>query len=146
MPFVLFLLITVTVQRVPADVAALADKAGIKEPILASCGAEWEGGRPGGFAVAVGNRDAGGRYIALHQDATAVQLGTFSRKPDLSCYTPAGALKLNQRIAESATIEGGIAPRWRTTVVCGFVDETTAVCWQYSPADARFVEVGGWTT
>ena len=109
-----------------ATLSALADKAGIKEPILASCGAEWEGGRPGGFAVAVGKRDAGGRYIALHQDATAIQLGTFRRKPDLSCYTPARALQLNQSIAESATVEGGIAPRWRTT---GYGHRSRSTTW-----------------
>jgi hypothetical protein len=37
-------------------------------------------------------------------------------------------------------------PRFNTTVVCGFLEDTVAECWQYSPDDRAFVKVGGWTT
>ena len=31
-------------------------------------------------------------------------------------------------------------------LMCGFIDDTTAQCWQYSPADRSFVRVGQWIT
>jgi len=31
-------------------------------------------------------------------------------------------------------------------VAADFVDETSAVCWRYSPADRTFVRVGEWVT
>jgi hypothetical protein len=46
----------------------------------------------------------------------------------------------------SDTIHGHLAPRWNTTIVCGFVDDTNAVCWQYSPADRALVKIGEWVT
>lgn len=149
LPIVLLLVATSVQPRarpVPADVAELSKKAGIQGAILASCRAEWEQGRHGAFAIAVSTREGRGRYLALHPDATAIELAAFNRQPDLSCHTPADARKLNLSLVASATIQGGIVPRWTTTVVCGFVDDTTAVCWQYSPAETGFVEVGGWTT
>jgi hypothetical protein len=67
-------------------------------------------------------------------------------QPDLSCYSPAQAQNLHQEIQRSETISGGIAPKFGTTVICGFVHPTTATCWQYSPAERVFVEVGHWST
>jgi hypothetical protein len=64
----------------------------------------------------------------------------------LPCYTPAEARKLNNAIAAAGTMHGEIAPTWSTTVICGFVEETNAVCWQYSPKDRAFLKVGEWTT
>jgi hypothetical protein len=66
--------------------------------------------------------------------------------PDLSCHTRDEARDLDATIQQSGTFHGRIEPRWNTTVICGFLDETTAVCWQYSPTDRRFVQVGLWTT
>jgi hypothetical protein len=73
-------------------------------------------------------------------------LGSFSGQSDLSCYTRARAEALDVSIRESETIRGHLTPRWDTTVVCGFVEETLAACWQYSPADRAFVKVGQWET
>jgi hypothetical protein len=84
--------------------------------------------------------------MVLQSDATVVELASFARGADLSCYTRAEAQKLNDTIARSATIHGEIAPRWTTAIICAFVDDTTSVCWQYSPADRVFVKVGGWVT
>jgi hypothetical protein len=39
-----------------------------------------------------------------------------------------------------------VAPAFSTTVVCGFVEETSAVCWQYSPAARAFIKIGEWQT
>ena len=74
------------------------------------------------------------------------ELATFKRKPDLSCYSRARALELSRAMARSETIEGRIAPRWSTAVICGFLDDTSATCWQYSPAANAFVQAGSWTT
>ncbi len=98
------------------------------------------------YAIAVPSPAAGGRYLILQRDAPAVELATYVGRPSLSCYTVAEAKKLNVTISQSETIEGSVAPRWSTGVVCGFVDATISVCWQYSPVDLRFVKVGGWTT
>jgi hypothetical protein len=133
------------VQKTPAELVALVAKARLDGTVTAWCRAEFRSGRPGAFAVAV-TRAPGGRYIALQEDGRATELASFSRKPDLSCYSRAEAEKLDRSIRQSETIHGQITPRWNTTVVCGFVDDTTAECWQYSPTDRLFVRVGRWTT
>jgi hypothetical protein len=88
----------------------------------------------------------GGRYLVLESDASVKELASFTPRPDLSCYSRAEAEQLSVTIGRSRTIHGHISPRWHTAVVCTFVDDTTAVCWQYSPDDGVFVEVGGWVT
>ena len=128
----------------PQELAALAAKAKLA-PIVMWCSAEFQSGQRGSFAVAVGDHGAG-RYLALAADGRATALSAFSGRAELSCYTRAEAEKLERSIRRSETIHGRIAPRWNTTVVCGFTDNTTAHCWQYSPADRTFVSVGGWTT
>ena len=87
-----------------------------------------------------------GRYLVLETDATVAELASFTRGAELSCYSRAEAEKLNVTIGQSDTIHGQITPRWSTTVVCGFVDGTMAVCWQHSPGERVFVEVGHWVT
>ena len=72
--------------------------------------------------------------------------GSFSGGADLSCYTRAEALRLDRTIRQSETIHGRVVPRWNTAVACGFVENTTAVCWQFDPTQRAFVSVGGWTT
>ena len=128
----------------PQELAASAAKAKLG-PILTWCRAEFQSGRQGSFALAVGDH-AGGRYLALDADGRVTALSEFMGRADLSCYTRAEAEKLERSIRQSETIDGRIAPRWNTTVVCGFTDNTTAHCWQYSPGDRTFVTVGGWTT
>jgi hypothetical protein len=133
-------------QPVPADLAALADKARLAAPIVAWCKGEFKGRRSAGYAVAAAPPDTGGRYLVLEADATATELAVFSGTADLSCYSPAEARRLHGAMQRSDTINGRIVPRWRTTVVCAFVADTRAVCWQYSPTHRAFVQVGEWVT
>ena len=133
-------------QPVPSELSALAAKARLEGALVASCRGQFRAGRPRGYAVAVAAERAGGRYVVIESDATVVELAPFVGGADLSCYTPAEARKLDRAIGESEAIHGQIAPRWRTTIVCGFVENTRAVCWQYSPASRAYVKVGGWIT
>lgn len=123
----------------PAAVRQAVESAGITSPIAAWCEGEFRAGQRG-YAVA-----AGGRYLVADGQAAA-ELGRFSGKPDLSCYTRAQALDLHRDLQRSDTVSGEIAPRFATAVICAFVEATTAQCWQYSPAQRAYVDVGGWTT
>ena len=84
--------------------------------------------------------------MVLGLTETAIELASFSGAADLACYSLVEAKRLNESIVGSKTIHGGISPILNTTVVCGFVDNTSAVCWQYSPAQSAFVKVGEWVT
>jgi hypothetical protein len=133
-------------QPPPAELQALAAKSGAKGSIAAWCRAEFRARHPGAFAAAVASGEEGGRYIALDTDGHATELASYSGQPDLACYTPEAARKLDATIKESETIHGQVTPRWKTTVVCGLTDDTSATCWQYSPAERAFVKVGAWIT
>ena len=133
-------------QEMPSELAALVAKARLNGSVAAWCRAEFRSNHPGAFAVGVTSADRGGRYIALDSDGRVTELGFFKRNADLSCYSRARAEKLDVTIRQSNTIHGHITPRWNTTVVCGFIDDTSAECWQYSPADRAFVKVGQWIT
>jgi hypothetical protein len=133
-------------QPVPSQLSALAAKARLESPIVGWCRGEFRPDRSGAYAVAIQPAASSGRYLVVEADATVLDLASFPRSADLSCYTPAEARKLHASITQSATITGRIAPRWRTTVVCAFVDDTHAVCWQYSPRERAFVKVGEWLT
>lgn len=137
---------TVVPQTVPGDLSALAAKARLSTPVVAWCRGEFQRGHRGAYALAVAASAAGGRYLVVDEDATVTELASFTNKPDLTCYTPVEARKLDASIHRSDTIHGTIAPRWRTTVVCAFTDNTASVCWQFSPDDRTFVRVGGWST
>lgn len=127
------------VAQAPANVRQRAEAAGITAPIAAWCQGQF---RPGqrGYAVA-----AGDRYLVIDGNGAAVELAMFTGKPDLSCYTRTQARDLHRDLQRSDTLDGGIRPRFATSIVCGFVEATTATCWQYSPAERTYVEVGGWT-
>jgi hypothetical protein len=112
---------------------------------VAWCRGEFRGARHSGYALALAS-DSGGRYLVLEPDGKVFALASFTGGAELSCYTPAQARQLNHTIAQSETIHGKVAPRWNTPVVCAFVEDTSAVCWQYSPAGRVFVEVGRWIT
>ncbi len=133
-------------QPVPPELSARVAKSKLGAPVSAWCRVLSRAGRPRAYAVAIASADRGGRYLVVESDATAVELAPFRDDPGLACYTPAQAKALNRTIGKSETIEGSVTPRWSTTVVCGFVDETTSVCWQYSPTKRTFVTVGGWIT
>lgn len=130
----------------PLDLSALMTKARVDGTLVGWCRGQLRAGRPDGYAVAVASATAGGRYLVLGDDATVVELAPYVEAPELSCYTPAEARKLNQSIRSSATISGGVAPAFATTVVCAFVEDTSAVCWQYSAKARAFVKVGEWQT
>ncbi|HXG87356.1 MAG TPA: hypothetical protein VNJ02_03390 [Vicinamibacterales bacterium] len=130
----------------PPDLTALAVQARLDLPFAAWCRGQFRPGHSRAFAAALSSTADGGRYVVLERDGRVTELASFTGGADLSCYTRAEAQKLNGAIARSETIHGQITPRWRTTVVCAFIDATTAVCWQYSPADGGFVKVGGWVT
>jgi hypothetical protein len=132
-------------QGVPSDLTALAAKARLDGPVVAWCRAEFRTGHPGAFAVGV-TTAAGGKYVALDADGTVMELGSFKGSADLSCYSRPEAEKLGVSIRQSDTVLGHITPRWSTTAVCGFIEDTAAECWQYSPADRAFVKVGEWVT
>ncbi len=133
-------------QEVPSELAALVAKARLSGSVTAWCRAEFRSGHPGAFAVAIATPDRDGRYIALDSNGRVTRLASFAGSADLSCYSRADAEKLDATIRQSETIHGHIAPRWNTTVVCGFTGDTAAACWQYSPADRAFVKVGQWIT
>jgi hypothetical protein len=133
-------------QEIPAEVSALLAKSGVGGKVTAWCRAEFRGGQRGAYAVALASRSGGGRYLALEPDGRRTELGTFTGDADLSCYSRAEAETLDGTIRQSETIRGRVVPRWNTTVVCGFLDETSAECWQYAPASRTFVKVGQWVT
>jgi hypothetical protein len=109
------------------------------------CRAAFDTSGAPGFAVALGTA-RGTVYAAVRSDAQIVLLADFSGGADLSCYTRRETEKLDASIRASETIDGAVKPRWDATVVCGFISNTEAVCWQYSPSEKTFVRVGGWTT
>jgi len=132
-------------RAVPAELAAAIARAQLQGTVASWCPGRF---RPGGraeYAVALA-REPGGRYIVVDGDGMAVTLAAYSGRADLSCYSPAGARRLNRTLASSETISGRVSPRWNTTVVCGFVENTSAVCWQYSPTRGEFVKIGDLTT
>jgi len=131
---------------VPEDLAALAAKAQIKEPLASWCRGEFESRPSRIYAVAVTFSNGGGRYLILGMNGITIELASFSGGADLACYSPDEAKALNKSLAGSTTVHGRISPVWTTTVVCGFVEDTSAVCWQYSPGARAFVKVGEWVT
>jgi hypothetical protein len=133
-------------QFPPPELAELTTKARLNGTIVSHCAAEFAPGHARAYAVAVVSPDGVGRYVALHADGVMQEIVPFSRRGEVSCYTPADALKLNATIQKSETIHGSIEPRFDSTIVCGFIDDTTATCWQYSPAARDFVKVGQWKT
>jgi hypothetical protein len=132
-------------QPVPPELAALIAKAQLDSSVASWCGGQFRPGGRRGYAVAL-SLDNGGRYLVIDADGQVTELARFSGGADLSCYSPAEARSLSRSIAASSTISGRITPRWNTTIVCAFVEDTSASCWQYSPSGRVFVKIGDWTT
>ena len=129
----------------PPELSALTAASRLDGTVTAWCRAGFRPGQTNAFAAAMTSA-AGGRYVALEPGVPATELGRFTGRADLSCYTRAQAEELDKSIRQSSTIHGQIVPRFNATVVCGFLEDTVAECWQYSPDDRAFVKVGGWTT
>ena len=130
----------------PADLAALVARAGVQGTVASWCSGEFRTRGRKGYAAAVTSSPGGGRYVVFEAGEAVGELEGFQGAPDLSCYTPAEARKIHASIRSSETISGRVAPLFATTVVCGFVENTRAVCWQYSPKTRAFVKVGEWQT
>jgi hypothetical protein len=129
-----------------ASLPDLLLRAGIRGTPAASCRGEFRLGHPNEFAVAMNDADGQSRYFVVQDDGTRYELDVYSDKPDLACYTITEADRLNATIARSDTINGRITAEWDGHVVCGFIEPTIAVCWQFAPEQRRFVRIGGWTT
>ncbi len=130
----------------PPDLAALAGAARITASISRWCPVRAGVERAGVYAVAVPLPSGGGRFLVLGWHDQAIELARFVGPADLSCYTPAEARQLDGGLRETQTVLGGIKPEGSSSVICGFVEPTSAVCWQYSATVRAFVTVGRWTT
>jgi len=128
----------------PSELVALAAAAHIDEAILHWCRVQLGAARERAYAVALRSPSGGGRYLVLGARGQAFELGPFAGLADLSCYTPAEARRLDRALQTSETLRGRIEPIGRSTVVCGFVEQTGAACWQYSATLHSFVRVGDW--
>ena len=134
-----------TGQRVPAELLGLLAKAQLEPSVADWCRGQFRAHESRGYAVAL-TADSGGRYVVIDMSGTLVELAPFSGSADLSCYTPAEIRALDRSMRQSETIHGQVVAVAGTTVACGFVDNTTAICWQYSAAHRRFLKVGQWVT
>lgn len=129
----------------PADLSGMLARAGIAAAPTASCRGEFRVGHPVEYAVALPEAE-GGQYVLVQDDGRTQALGAFTGKPDLACYSLREADRLNDTIAKSQTMNGRVVAEWDGTVVCGFIESTIALCWQYAPEERKFVRIGGWTT
>jgi hypothetical protein len=88
-----------TAQSVPAQLAEVAAKAGLDRPVTAWCsGASFEpAGRARSPSPSLPLRPAAATSFS-ESDAIIHELGPFTRRPDLSCYTRAEADRLNVTI------------------------------------------------
>ena len=130
----------------PTDLVALLAKAKIELPIASWCRGDFESGISRAYAVAALSPTGGGQYLVLGMNGKVIELAPFTGGVDLACYSPAEAKELNRSLAGNTVVHGGVTPVWSTTVICGFVENTNAVCWQYSPKARAFVKVGEWVT
>lgn len=130
----------------PTPLQAALARAQLAQPVAAWCAGDLIAGQAREHAVAVPSPAGGGRYMVVGVNGSVTLLVAYAGAPNLACHSPAQASALSASIGRTATVQGAIKPHWRTTVVCGFVENTHAVCWQYSPAEQAFVKVGEWTT
>jgi hypothetical protein len=128
----------------PVALAALLDRANVRERAQASCRGEIRVGHPHEFAVALGT-DRAGRYALVQDDASVIDLSDYEGPPALNCYGLREADRLTADIARSDTINGRITAEWDGLVVCGAIEPGITVCWQHAVERKAFVRVGGWT-
>jgi hypothetical protein len=140
------LVLRLSAQQADAGLATVLDRAGVRGHVDASCRGGFRPGQGVDVAVAVSEAGSGGRYLVVQDDGRVHELAEYSGKPDLSCYTVTEADRLNATIARSDTMNGRVVAEWDGAVVCGFIEPTIAVCWQFAQEQRRFVRIGGWTT
>ena len=140
------LVLRLAAQQTDSALAAALDRAGVHGHADASCRSGFRPGQGADFAVAVSEAAGGGRYLVVQDDGQVLELAEYSGKPDLSCYSVTEADRLNANISRSNTMNGRVVAEWDGAVVCGFIEPTIAVCWQFAQEQRRFVRIGGWTT
>lgn len=133
------------VTALPRELSALLTRTAYAGRVESWCRVTIDNEQPVGFAVALVTPKRS-QYAVVQPDARIVALADYSGRSDLACYSRPEAQKLDASIKASETIQGSVTPRWNTTVICGFVEPTAAMCWQYSPTERAFVGIGGWTT
>jgi len=133
-------------QQTDSALAAVLDRAGVHGHADASCRGAFRPGQGADYAVAVSETADGGRYLVVQDDGRVLELAEYSGKPDLSCYSVTEADRLNASISRSNTMNGRVVAEWDGAVICGFIEPTIAVCWQFAQEQRRFVRIGGWTT
>ena len=133
-------------QAPPSHLTELVAKARLNGVVADWCRGEFGSGHAEAFAVALRATPDSGRYLILEENATVTELAAFAYGAELQCLSRAEAEQRDLAIRETGTVAGHITPRFNTSVVCGFVTNTEAVCWQYSPIDRAFARVGGWMT
>lgn len=131
-------------QTPDADLQARLAKAGVSEPVVASCRGDIRVGHPAEAVAALGSA-AAGRYVLAQDDGAVVTLETYDGAPELHCYSVRDADRLTAQIAASTTMNGRITAEWDGVVVCASITPTTSVCWQHAIERKGFVRVGGWT-
>lgn len=75
-----------------------------------------------------------------------IELAYHNTGPELQCLDAKETRERNSTIGISETIHGSIESGDSEYVVCGFVNNTEAVCWRYDKSRNDFVVAGGWTT
>lgn len=91
------------------------------------------------------NSQMSGIYVVQLGDRL-IELAPHNTGSDLQCLDARKAGELNNTIEASEGIHGGIESSGPGDIVCGFVNETEAVCWKYDKSTNSFVVVGGWIT
>jgi hypothetical protein len=132
-------------EVLPDDLSALLSRTPYEGRLETWCRVAFDSSGPAAFAVALATA-RGKVYATVGGDAQIVVLAEFRGGSDLACYTRREAEKLDASIRDSEGMHGSVTPRWDSTVICGFVEDTMAVCWQFAPDERTFVRVGRWTT
>lgn len=121
-------------------------KIGLRDKAGAWCGGELQPGRTDVYAIDVHEEHGEGKYLVVADGMQPVLLAAFSGQAALGCLSPTQAREQDEVVRNTEGIGGSLTPIGNTTVVCGFVDESSVRCWQFSPDTHTFVEVGGWVT
>lgn len=65
---------------------------------------------------------------------------------ELQCLGPEEVGARNKAISETETVSGEIRPRFGLGVFCHSDAEPGFSCYEYDPAEKKFIEAGGWST
>jgi len=133
-------------QDPPFQLTRLMAKAHLRGTVASWCRGEFRGGYAGAFAVAVRSAPDSGRYVIVDTAGSIADLARYADGAEVSCFTRAEAQDLSKTLANMKAVHGSIRPRFDTTVVCAFLSNSEAACWQCSPAGRAFVRSGGWVT